>query len=123
MKLNLKSISFTMKNIHFILIATVAITTALTGCKGTQEMTQAPSGETVINEYCTGSEYESSSEYFRASGSATSPDREIAKKMAKNNVRADFVGSYNPLNLSEKGVFRIEKCAKNVKNENDRTIE
>ena len=81
-----------MKNIHFILIATAGIATALTGCKGTQGITPAQNGETVIIEYCAGSEYESSSEYFRASGSATSPDREIAKKMAKNNVRADLGG-------------------------------
>jgi hypothetical protein len=81
-----------MKNIHFILIATAGIATALTGCKGTQGITPAQNGETVIIEYCAGSEYESSSEYLRASGSATSPDREIAKKMAKNNVRADLGG-------------------------------
>ena len=94
-----------MKNIHFILIATAAISTALIGCKGTQEMTPAPSGETVINEYCTGSEYESSSEHFRASGSATSPDREIAKKMAKNNVRAEWPADQQARRSASKSVW------------------
>tara|TARA_B110000091_G_scaffold39599_1_gene42738 strand:+ start:167 stop:733 length:567 start_codon:yes stop_codon:yes gene_type:complete len=84
-----------MKNIHFILIATAGIATALTGCKGTQGITPAQNGEVAIIEYCTGSEYTSNSEYFRGSSSATSPKREIAKKQAKLNARADLAKMVN----------------------------
>lgn len=61
-----------------------------TGCKGEKETTSTPNsrGEVRIVEYCSGPEFLTSSEFFRASATGSSPQREIAKKIARQNAEA-----------------------------------
>lgn len=64
----------------------------LSACKKNKEM-QAPEGEVVINEYCSGPEYFSNDEYFRANGLGESMDQATAKKKALSNARADLASA------------------------------
>ena len=49
-----------------------------------------PTGEILINEYCSGSEYKSTSEAFRATATGESMDRETAKKKARSNAQTEL---------------------------------
>lgn len=80
-----------MKN-KFSTLALLAAGTALvmSGCKGNKETASTPEtrGEVRIVEYCSGPDYLTNGEYFRASATGTSPQREIAKKIARQNAEA-----------------------------------
>lgn len=80
-----------MKN-KFSTLAWLAAGTALilSGCKGNKETSSTPEtrGEVRIVEYCSGPDYLTNGEYFRASATGTSPQREIAKKIARQNAEA-----------------------------------
>jgi len=80
-----------MKNILHT-IALIGATTALvlSGCKGGKDTSSTPEtrGEVRIVEYCSGPEFLTNGEYFRASATGTSPQREIAKKIARQNAEA-----------------------------------
>ena len=80
-----------MKNILHT-IAVIGATTALvlSGCKGGKDTSSTPEtrGEVRIVEYCSGPEFLTNGEYFRASATGTSPQREIAKKIARQNAEA-----------------------------------
>ena len=64
-----------------------------TGCKKKKEVTKAPDGETPITEYCSGPEFFSNKDFFRASGLGESIDQATAKKKAMNNARTDLAAS------------------------------
>lgn len=69
---------------------------ATTGCKKNKEVaTPKPEGEVLINEYCTGSEYQSDTETFRSSATGESMDRETAKKIARSNAEDRLARSIN----------------------------
>lgn len=55
--------------------------------------TPKPAGETLINEYCSGSEYKSTAEAFRATATGESMDRETAKKKARSNANTELAKS------------------------------
>jgi len=80
-----------MKN-KFSTLAWLAAGTALvlSGCKGNKETASTPEtrGEVRIVEYCSGPDYLTNGEYFRSSATGTSPQREIAKKIARQNAEA-----------------------------------
>lgn len=75
----------------YTLIAVLSIG-MLSACKKKKEI-QAPEGETVINEYCSGPEYFSNDEFFRANGLGESMDQATAKKKALSNARADLASA------------------------------
>ncbi|MEM7160930.1 MAG: hypothetical protein AAF487_00690 [Bacteroidota bacterium] len=75
------------------MIGLVAITMIGTGCKKKKEVVKAPEGETPITEYCSGPDFFSSKDYFRASGLGESMDQATAKKKALNNARADLAAT------------------------------
>jgi hypothetical protein len=65
------------------------------GCKSKQTAVtvKAPDPEeTRIEVYCSGPEYYSNSEYFRASSVGESADQATAKKKALSNAKADLAG-------------------------------
>ncbi len=64
----------------------------LTGCKKNKEI-KAPEGEVLINEYCSGEEFFSNNEFFRANGLGESMDQATAKKKALSNARADLASA------------------------------
>lgn len=73
-------------------LAALALITplALGGCKKNVSTTSTPDdrGEVRIVEYCSGPEFLTNNEYFRASATGSSPQREIAKKIARQNAEA-----------------------------------
>jgi hypothetical protein len=73
-----------------ILLCAAAGAFALTGCKGNKDTASTPEsrGEVRIVEYCSGPEFLTNGEFFRASATGTSPQREIAKKIARQNAEA-----------------------------------
>lgn len=51
-----------------------------------------PSGEERVTILCSGPEYRSDSEYFRANSTADSPNMANSKRMALSNARAELAG-------------------------------
>lgn len=71
----------------------VAITILGAGCgKKKKKAAEAakPTGETLINEYCSGSDYQSTKDKFRSTATGESMDRETAKKKARSNANAEL---------------------------------
>lgn len=80
-------------------IGSMAIVSALlilgtSSCKKNKEV-QAPAGEVLINTYCSGPEYFSNDEFFRANGLGESMDQATARKKAFSNARADLASAVN----------------------------
>ena len=75
-----------MKNFNTLAIAIAASAMMLVGCKGSKQLTPAEQGEVEIIEYCTGPEYNTDKDYFRATATGTSLSRETAKKMSRSNA-------------------------------------
>jgi hypothetical protein len=88
-----------MKTRHFTLIALVAVITLFgTACgKKKKKAAEAPKpkGEVLINEYCTGDQYMSTKDAFRATATGESMDRETAKKKARSNANAELAKTIN----------------------------
>ncbi len=68
--------------------------TALTGCSD-KSITPKQAGEVEILEYCSGNEYKSDKNHFRASATGQSMSRETAKKIARSNAEAKLARSIN----------------------------
>ena len=68
----------------------LALPLAFAGCKKEAATTSTPDtrGEVRIVEYCSGPEFLTNKDYFRASATGSSPQREIAKKIARQNAEA-----------------------------------
>src|SRR5690554_4565929 len=81
-------------NISRLAIMAFLSIAVLTGCKKNKEV-KAPEGEVLINEYCSGEEFFSDNEFFRANGLGESMDQATAKKKALSNARADLASAIN----------------------------
>jgi hypothetical protein len=73
------------------LLLTFALTALLfagTGCKKKKDVveTPKPKGEVIIDEYCTGDQFNSDQTTFRSSATGESMSRETAKKIARSNA-------------------------------------
>jgi hypothetical protein len=88
-----------MKTRHFTMIILVAVVTVFgTACgKKKKKAVEQPKpvGEVLINEYCTGDQYMSTKEAFRATATGESMDRETAKKKARSNANAEMAKTIN----------------------------
>ena len=78
---------------RFAILAFLSLA-VLTGCKKNKEI-KAPDGEVLISEYCSGEEYFTNNEFFRANGLGESMDQATAKKKALSNARADLASAIN----------------------------
>lgn len=80
-----------------IAILALSLAVVATGCKKKKKVqeTPKPTGEVVINEYCTGPEYFTDKKHFRASATGESIDRETAKKKARSNAEQELARSIN----------------------------
>lgn len=78
----------------FLMIALMALIFAPTmqSCKSSKKAA-APEGETAITMYCSGPEYFSDDEYFRANNSGESTSQSMAKKKAISNARLDLASA------------------------------
>ena len=66
---------------------------AFTGCNKKKQVTAAPQGEVLVNQYCSGPEYFSNKDFFRAQGIGESMDQSTARKKAYSNARAQMASS------------------------------
>ena len=84
-----------MKNARtlILLLTGLVLTAGIYSCKGKKEA--APEGEVLVNNYCSGPEYFSNSEYFRANALGESLDQMTSKKKALNNAKAELAGAIN----------------------------
>lgn len=78
--------------IVFALVALFAMP-LMQGCKSSKESTSAPKGEEKIETYCSGPQYYSDGEYFRANDVAESTNQSMAKKKAMSNARLALAAS------------------------------
>lgn len=76
---------------RYALIALFSVA-VMTGCKKKKDL-QAPAGEVLIKEYCSGDEFFSDNEFFRSNGLGESMDQATAKKKALSNARADLASA------------------------------
>jgi hypothetical protein len=65
---------------------------AMTSCKSKKE-TQAPVGETEVIVPCSGEDFFSNDDYFRANAMGESLDQAVSKKKAMSNARADLASA------------------------------
>jgi hypothetical protein len=82
-----------MKTRHFTLLMLIAVMTIFgTACKKKKKVaeTPKPTGEVLINEYCTGDQYQSTKDAFRSTATGESMDRETAKKKARSNAQSEL---------------------------------
>lgn len=80
-------------SLTLMVVASFGILLVIGGCKSKEKAVQAPaSGETLIEVYCSGPEFQSNNEYFRASSLGESADQATSKKKALSNAKADLAG-------------------------------
>jgi hypothetical protein len=77
--------------VMLVLLAFVAAPT-MQSCKSSKKAS-AEKGEVAITTYCSGPEYYSDDEYFRANNSGESTNQSMAKKKAMSNARLDLAAS------------------------------
>lgn len=87
-----------MKNYYKItsvmMLAALVLAVVISGCKSKEKAASTKDqGETLIEVYCTGPEFQSNNEYFRASQVGESVDQATAKKKAMSNARADLAAA------------------------------
>lgn len=87
-------------NIHrpsLVILAALMLAGGMTACKKKKEVTEtpAPSGEVEVTVLCSGPEYFTNSEAFRANALGESMDQATAKKKAMANARAELASAIN----------------------------
>ncbi len=87
-----------MKNYYKItsamMLAALVLAVVINGCKSKEKAASTKDqGETLIEVYCSGPEFQSNNEYFRASQVGESVDQATAKKKAMSNTRADLAAA------------------------------
>ncbi len=87
-----------MKNFNkaksILMLATLTMIIIISGCKSKEKAASTKDqGETLIEVYCSGPEYFSNAEYFRANQVGESVDQATAKKKAMSNARADLASA------------------------------
>ncbi|HHN48184.1 MAG TPA: hypothetical protein ENN08_04525 [Bacteroidales bacterium] len=70
---------------------------ALIQCRGKKEIAAIPAGETPVDVLCSGEEYFTNNEYFRANSVGESIDQANSKRMALSNARAELAGQISVL--------------------------
>jgi hypothetical protein len=83
----------TVTILTILAVASFAALIITAGCKSKEKTVKTPEPEeTLIKVYCTGPEYYSNEEYFRASSIGESADQATSKKKALSNAKADLAG-------------------------------
>ena len=81
-----------MNHIKLFFVCAAIGVTMMTACGKKKKAAEQPkpTGEVLINEYCSGNEYKSTAEAFRATATGESMDRETAKKKARSNAQTEL---------------------------------
>jgi predicted transcriptional regulator len=86
-----------------MMLGAIALTVLISGCKSKEKAASTKDqGETLIEVYCSGPEYQSNNEFFRANQVGESLDQATAKKKAMSNARADMASA---IQTTVKGVI------------------
>ena len=86
-----------------MMLGAIALTVLISGCKSKEKAASTKDqGETLIEVYCSGPEYQSNNEFFRANQVGESVDQATAKKKAMSNARADMASA---IQTTVKGVI------------------
>jgi hypothetical protein len=90
----MKKLIYTLLLGSFILPALILMNL---GCKSTKPATVKEQGETLIETYCSGPDYQTDKEHLRATGIGQSMDQTVSRKMAMSNAYADLAASMSTL--------------------------
>ena len=91
---NLISMKTYIKTKSILTLVVLLMAIAISGCKSKEKAASSKDqGETLIEVYCSGPEYFSNAEYFRANQVGESVDQATAKKKAMSNARADLAAA------------------------------
>ena len=75
-------------------MAGLVFSVGMIGCKG-KKAAAPPEGEVEVKMYCSGPDYFSNDEFFRANAVGESLDQMTSKKKAMSNAKADLASSIN----------------------------
>lgn len=79
---------------NIFMIASMVVFIIISGCKSKEKVAKvSEQGETLIEVYCSGPDYQSNNEFFRANQVGESVDQATAKKKAQSNARAELASS------------------------------
>ncbi len=89
--------TFTTNRTVTVLLTALMLSGAMTACKSKKKAAAAtpPSGETEVKVLCSGPEFFTNNEFFRANNLGESMDQATAKKKAMANARADMASAIN----------------------------
>ncbi len=88
---------------NIVMLAALVMIFIISGCKSKEKAASSKDqGETLIEVYCSGPEFQSNNEYFRANQLGESMDQATAKKKAMSNTRADLASA---IQTTVKGVI------------------
>ena len=79
------------KPFGLLLAGAVVLSSVFTSCKSKKEVTDVKD-EKLIEVYCSGPDYRSDKNTFRANSIGESSDQVVARKKAMSNVKADLAG-------------------------------
>jgi len=83
----------TFRTILMMVLAAIIIVPSMQSCKSKKEVVQAPDDEVLIQTYCSGPEYFTDGEFFRANSLGESTDQVMSKKKAMSNCKQELAGS------------------------------
>ena len=81
-----------LRTFLMMVLAAMIIVPTMQSCKSKKEA-QAPDDEVLIQTYCSGPEYFTDNEYFRANSIGESTDQVMSKKKAMSNCKQELAGS------------------------------
>lgn len=88
--------TFTPNRTVTILLTALMLSGAMTACKSKKKAAATPpSGESEVKVMCSGPEFFTNNEFFRANNLGESMDQATAKKKAMANARADMASAIN----------------------------
>ena len=81
-----------LRTFLMLVLAAIIIVPTMQSCKSKKEA-QVSDDEVLIQTYCSGPEYFTNNEYFRANSIGESTDQVMSKKKALSNAKAELAGS------------------------------
>ncbi len=81
-----------LRTFLMMVLAAIIIVPTMQSCKSKKEA-QVSDDEVLIQTYCSGPEYFTDNEYFRANSIGESTDQVMSKKKALSNAKAELAGS------------------------------
>ena len=102
-----------------MVLAAIIIVPTMQSCKSKKEA-QAPDEEVLIQTYCSGPEYFTDKDYFRANSIGESTDQVMSKKKALSNAKAELAGSVGTMVKTVSDNYLMSHEANNVEDIRER---